>query len=62
MMKTSKVYEGIDKLNDIDTDFIERIQRRRNSNQVVEDIDRELFRWSLESKHLNYITSLAYYK
>ena len=55
MMKTSKVYEGIDNLNDISTDFIDRIRQRRNAKHVVEDINRELFRWALEGKHSSII-------
>jgi len=50
MMKTSNVYEGIEALNEINTEFIDRLLKRRNEENLVENIDRELFRWSLESK------------
>ena len=52
MLKTSQVYAGLDNLNDINTDLIQRIQERRDSKGLVTDIDRELFRWSLESELL----------
>ena len=50
MLKTSKVYEGIDALNDVNSDFFHRIQLRRDDDQLLQNIDKELFRWSLESR------------
>ena len=55
MLKTSKVYERIDALNDVNSDFVQRIQLRRDYDQLLQNIDEELFRWSLESRsHFTY--------
>ena len=50
MLKTSAVYEGIGKLNDVNTDFIERLTQLRNKDGLVDNVGEVIFRWSLESK------------
>ena len=57
MLKTTKVYAGLESLNEINSDLIQRIEQRRADTGVVADIDKELFRWSLESKQNSFLTN-----
>ena len=50
MMRPKKVATYIDDFNEVSSDFLTRMRRVRKEDDTINDMDKELFNWSLESK------------
>ena len=60
MLKMKEVQEYCGSMNDVADDFIQHINDVRNSESEVADLDKELFKWSMECE-FSYL-SLEYVK
>ena len=50
MLRPRKVANYTDDFNQVSNDFIERMRRVRKSDFTIDNMDKELFNWSLECK------------
>ena len=52
MLRPRKVANYIDDFNQVSNDFLTRMRRVRKEDNTIDNMDKELFNWSLESKYL----------
>ncbi|KAH8041662.1 hypothetical protein HPB51_017464 [Rhipicephalus microplus] len=48
-LKTKTVTDNVPVFNDVITDLLDRWQESRNDNGILENVERELYNWSIES-------------
>lgn len=62
MLRIKDVSGYADDVNEVVTDFLERLRAIREGDGLIPDLERELFNWSLESKICGIFTMVEWLK